>query len=114
MLEGTDSNRRTRKGADLQSAGFNHSPTFQGCGVDGVRTTWHKFFQDSALPWEYHMSTPPELLHLVVQRVGLEPTRLTTSVPKTDAATVTPPLQLYSPTFQRSFVFQHHKDMANF
>ena len=28
MLEGTDSNRRTRKGADLQSAGFNHSPTF--------------------------------------------------------------------------------------
>ena len=28
-LEGTDSNRRTRKGADLQSAGFNHSPTFQ-------------------------------------------------------------------------------------
>ena len=28
LLEGTDSNRRTRKGADLQSAGFNHSPTF--------------------------------------------------------------------------------------
>ena len=29
LLEGTDSNRRTRKGAELQSAGFNHSPTFQ-------------------------------------------------------------------------------------
>ena len=29
LLEGTDSNRRTRKGTDLQSVGFNHSPTFQ-------------------------------------------------------------------------------------
>lgn len=38
------------------------------------------------------MSTPPELSHLVVQRVGIEPTRLTTPVPKTGAATVTPPL----------------------
>ena len=74
LLEGTDSNRRTRKGADLQSAGFNHSPTFQGCDVDGVRTTWHKFFQDSALPWECHMGIPPELLHQIVPRVGLEPT----------------------------------------
>ena len=44
------------------------------CGVDGVRTTWHKFFQDSALPWECHMSIPPELLHHIVPRVGLEPT----------------------------------------
>lgn len=101
MLEGTDSNRRTRKGADLQSAGFNHSPTFQGCGVDGVRTTWHKFFQDSALPWECHMSIPPELLHQVVPRVGLEPTRLTALVPKTSVSTIPPPRQLFSPTFQR-------------
>jgi hypothetical protein len=29
MLVGTDSNRRTRKRADLQSAGFSHSPTYQ-------------------------------------------------------------------------------------
>ena len=60
--------------------------------ADGVRTTWHGLFHGLALPWEYHMITPPELLQLFVQRVGLEPTRLTTPVPKTGAATITPPL----------------------
>ena len=57
------------------------------------------------------MSTPPELLQLFVPRVGLEPTRREALVPKTSVATITPPRQL-SPTFQRSFVFQHHKDIT--
>jgi hypothetical protein len=75
------------------------------CGVDGVRTTWHKFFQDSALPWECHMSIPPELLHHIVPRVGLEPTRLTALVPKTSVATITPPRQLFHQQIKDHFCF---------
>ena len=66
--------------------------SFPFCGVSGIRTTRHGLFHGLALPWEYHMSTPPELSHLIVQRVGLEPTHLTIPIPKTGAATVTPPL----------------------
>ena len=57
------------------------------------------------------MSTPPELLQLIVPMEGLEPPRLTADAPKASVYTIPPHRQL-SPTFQRSFVFQHHKDIT--
>ena len=84
---------------------YSTHPLFPKCGVDGIRTTWHKFFQDSALPWECHMSIPPELLHHIVPRVGLEPTRLTALVPKTSVATITPPRQLFHQQIKDHFCF---------
>ena len=58
--------------------------------ADGVRTTWHRFFQDLALPWEYHMITPPELLQHFVPMEGLEPPRLKADAPKASMSTIPP------------------------
>lgn len=51
------------------------------------------------------MSIPPELLHHIVPRVGLEPTRLTALVPKTSVATITPPRQLFHSQVKDHFCF---------
>jgi hypothetical protein len=45
---------------------------------------------------------------------GTRTPTLKADAPKASVSTIPPPRQLFSPTFQRSFVFQHHKDMANF
>ena len=60
------------------------------CGVNGIRTTWHSLFHGLALPWEYHMSTPPELSHLFCTGGGTRTPTLKAGAPKAPMSTIPP------------------------
>ena len=92
MLEGTDSNCRTRKGADLQSAGFNHSPTFQCCRDNRARTCgllvpnqaiYHLIYIPSWLLKDNH--NLPLQLHFIFPLGTKKPEHLTALYPEKDS-----------------------------